>query len=102
MSPLLPHSLLILLPWLMAGVIAFRCFMVLHGMNWKERRCSVLLYWLFGASYITLMIASIGAAIHITQGEGITGDWLFLMASSGMILCDRRRRRKMQRAGVAA
>lgn len=94
--------LLIVLPWAMAAVIAFRCFMVLHGMRWRERRCSAVMYWLFGLSYITLMVASIGAAMHITEGEGITGDWLFLLASTGMILFDRRRRRKTPQAGVPA
>lgn len=90
-------ALSVLIPWAMAALIAWRCFMVLHGMNIAARRCSLVHFWLFGLSYATLMIASIGAAIHITRGEGITGDWLFLMASTGMILFDRRSRQKMDK-----
>lgn len=80
--------------WLMASVVAKRCFMVIYHMDFSTRHCSALFFWAFGLSYITLFIASLGAAIHITEGEGITGDWLFLISSAGLILFDRRRRKQ--------
>ena len=78
--------------WTLAIVVARRCFNVIYHMDVRARRCSLLQFWAFGLSYITLFLASVGAAIHIHEGQGTTGDWLFLIASAGLILFDRRRR----------
>jgi hypothetical protein len=83
----------IILAWALAAVVMRRCFMVIFHMDAGTRRCSLLQFWAFGLSYITLFLASLGAAIHISEGQGITGDWLFLSASAGLILFDRRPRR---------
>lgn len=83
--------------WAMALVIAHRCFMVIYHMDVMTRQCSLARFWCFGLCYGVLMVASLGAAMHITEGTGITGDWLFLIASAGLILSDRRKRREVQR-----
>lgn len=86
--------LLYLFAWALALVIARRCFMVIYHMDFKARRCPALQFWGFGLSYIALFLAALGAAIHISEGQGITGDWLFLLASAGLIICDRRQRKQ--------
>jgi len=90
------------LAWAMATVIAHRCFMVIYHMDVMTRQCSLLRFWCFGLCYGVLMMASLGAAMHITEGTGITGDWLFLTASAGLILSDRRKRRDNTFAGQLA
>lgn len=86
------NSLVLFVGWTMAAVITVRCFMVIYSMDFSGRRCSMGMFWLFGLSYIALMMAALTAAIHIYDGESGTGEWLFLGASTGMILFDRRRR----------
>ncbi len=81
------------LAWVMALVISHRCFMVIYHMELRTRQCSLVQFWCFGLCYGVLMMAALGAAMHITEGIGITGDWLFLIASAGLILSDRRKRR---------
>lgn len=92
-------ALVVFLAWVLAVTIAVRCFCVLHKMDMHSRRCSYGWFLAFGLSYATLMIAALGAAIHISEGHGITGDWLFLLASAGMIVFDRRRRRAAPEGG---
>jgi hypothetical protein len=89
-------AIFIVVAWVLAAIVARRCFMVVYHMDVVTRQCSLLQFWAFGLSYITLFIASVGAAFHITEGQAITGDWLFLMASAGLILSDRRKRKSMQ------
>jgi hypothetical protein len=86
-------ALSLLFAWALAAVVARRCYMVIYHMDVMTRQCSLLHFWAFGLSYITLFIASVGGAIHITEGQATTGDWLFLLASAGLILSDRRRRK---------
>ena len=84
------------LAWMLAFVIARRCFMVIYHMDYNTRQCSRLRFWCFGLCYCVLMVAALGAAAHIHEGQGITGDWLFLIASAGLIVSDRRKRREVQ------
>ena len=86
----------IVIAWVLALVVAKRCFMVIYHMDVATRQCSLARFWVFGGCYGLLMVAALGAAAHITEGQGITGDWLFLIASAGLILSDRRKRREVQ------
>jgi hypothetical protein len=48
--------------------------------------------WLaFGGSYALLAMASMGSMAHIIEGQGTYPDWIWLTASCGLILFDRRR-----------
>lgn len=85
-------TLLNLLAWVMAAVVIRRAFMVIFHMDRTDKSVPTWKFYGFGFSYALLFMAAAGAAIHITEGEGITGDWLFLIASSGLIVCDRRKR----------
>lgn len=88
------ETLLNVLAVALAAVIAIRCVRVIHNMNPSKRNGIGYFHWLaFGISYGVLCIAAIGAALHICNGTGIIGDWLWLGASTGLILFDRRARR---------
>ena len=78
--------------WAMAAVVAFRCFRVILHMNMRQRTAHYLKWLLFGLSYGVLMVAALGAAWHISTNQGTGGDALFLIASAGLIIFDRRRR----------
>ena len=82
--------------WGMAAIIFWRCMNVVRGMHFSTRRCALLHFYLFGAGYIMLAVAAIGAAMHISEGAGITGEWLWLTASTFLIVADRRRRRPLK------
>lgn len=95
---------------MMAGAIAFvlativvvRCVCVLHGMSFANRGRAYLIWLAFGLSYAVLCVAALGAAAHIAEGTGNAGDWLWLIASSGLIAFDRRSRIKTMMRGEAA
>ena len=82
----------------MALIIAFRCVRVIYHMDYKRRGVPYWRWLGFGVSYAVLSIAALGSALHILQGQGMPGDWLWLIASAGLISFDRRARRH---AGVA-
>jgi predicted glycosyltransferase involved in capsule biosynthesis len=79
----------------MAFIIARRCFSVLHGMNRKTWAGPYWKFFGFGVSYAILMIAAIGGAVNICAGVSEAGYWLFMAGSSGLILFDRRSRKKL-------
>lgn len=76
----------------LALIIALRCVRVIYHMDFKQRAIPYLQWLGFGVSYALLTVASLGAAVHILQGQGNPGDWGWLTASAGLILFDRRSR----------
>ena len=73
-------------------VIVIRCIRVLSNMEFKNRMSHYLQWFGFGLSYCLLCIAALGAVVHIIEGAGNPGDWLWLCSSAGLIICDRRKR----------
>lgn len=87
---------------ILALVVMVRCVCVLHGMNYRRRTRNYVGWFGFGLSYAVLCIAAGGAALHIYQGAGYWGDWLWLLSSTGLIAFDRRAPRPEQPAAQAA
>lgn len=81
-----------LIAWLMAMVIVWRCINVLRGMHFSRRGCPGWQFVAFGLSYVALAGSSIGAALVISYGDFTLSHLGFMVSSSGLILCDRRRR----------
>jgi len=76
-----------------AGVVIFvRALNVLRKMNVHERSEHYLAWLAFGLSYALLAVAAAGAVIAIWSGEFAFGHLIWLGASAGLILFDRRRR----------
>ena len=86
-----------LLALFMAAVILVRAVCVLHGMDFKTRSRNYVMWLLFGCSYIALAVAGLGSALQIFEDRGNVGDWLWLFASFGLIVFDRRARANFQR-----
>lgn len=76
-------------------IIAFRCIRVIHNMDLRHRSVSYWRWALFGLSYAVTCIAALGAAAHIIENHGNAGDWMWLSAGAGLILFDRRKRRRV-------
>ena len=83
-----------LLATLCMVVIVGRAVGVLAGMDHTTRTVSHMRWLAFGLSYLTLALAAIGSTWIIWQGKCTLGDYGWLAASSGLILFDRRPRRK--------
>lgn len=86
----------------LAAVVVVRCVCILHDMSFANRGRAYLIWLAFGLSYAVLCVAALGAAAHIAEGTGNAGDWLWLIASSGLIAFDRRSRIKTMMRGEAA
>lgn len=80
----------IALAWTLAAVVAVRCVCVLHGMSPRTRTKHYATWLGFGLAYAVLCVAALGSAAHITEGTATAGDWLWLLASCGLIAFDRR------------
>lgn len=84
------------LAWVLASIIVIRCARVLRGMDMGNRK-QPYWWWLgFGLSYVAVAGAALGSAAHISQGQGTLSLWAILLGSAGMILFDRRRRKKIE------
>lgn len=86
------HLSITIIAWLMASVIMWRCISVLRGMHFSTRSCPGWQFLAFGLSYVALAGSSIGAALVISYGDFTLSHVGFMVSSSGLILCDRRRR----------
>lgn len=76
----------------MAGVVLARCAWVINHMQFRNRGRPYLSWLAFGASYAVLAISACGSAAQIVDGRAWPGDWMWLAASCGLILFDRRGR----------
>lgn len=90
------NVLLDTLTLLTAGVVTVRCFCVIRKMQLRGRSCSYPRFLGFGVAYAVLMTAALWAAIELLQGSGGFRDLMWLAASAGLILFDRRRRRDVK------
>lgn len=82
-----------LVAMLLFGAILVRCAWVVNALRFTDRGGRSWLAWeAFGLSYCVLVLAAGGSAWQIAQGRHCVGDWLWLIASAGLILFDRRRR----------
>lgn len=77
-----------------AALIALRAIGILAGMDRTRRTVSHLRWLLFGLSYLGLALVAIGSAWVIWQDKFHLGDYGWLLTSAGLILFDRRPRRK--------
>lgn len=89
------HWVAITLAGACAGLIAWRVMSVLNHLNFHSRQHTYFRWLAFGLSYSLLLIAAFGSTVQILEGRAITGDWLWLLASAGLIVFDRRARRKL-------
>lgn len=76
----------------MAIVVAGRCCWVINHLNWRDRGRAYLPWLAFGASYALLAVCALGAAVQIVDGRAAAGDWMWLAASCGLIVFDRRKK----------
>lgn len=77
------------------GVILVRCALVVNALRFADRGGRSWLAWeLFGLSYCVLVLAAGGAMWQIVHRCGDLGDWLWLIASAGLIAFDRRQKWK--------
>lgn len=77
-----------------AGLIAWRVTSVLNHLDFRNRQHAYWRWLLFGLSYSVLLVAALGSTVQILEGRALIGDWLWLLASTGLILFDRRASRK--------
>lgn len=75
----------------LAGVIVARCVSVINCMHLRGRDRPYMPWLMFGGCYSLLAMASLGSAAHIIEGYGTAGDWIWLCASCGLIVFDRRK-----------
>lgn len=90
------HAISMMLGALMAGVVLFRVISVLDHMTPGARGISYLRFLGFGLSYVFLAVACVIAEIGVIEQQADPSDWLFLGASAGLIVFDRRRRRNCE------
>lgn len=92
----LASGLITLVPDLIAlaalAVILVRVICVLDGLHWRDRTIPAWQFIGFGLSYILLAGAAAIVCIGIHERQADPSDWMFLAASAGLILFDRRRR----------
>lgn len=89
-------TLIFLIAYGMAWIIARRCFNVLFNMNLDDWKGPYWKFFGFGLSYALLMIAAFGGALSICSVDSEAGYWFFMASSTGLILFDRRRRQKKE------
>jgi len=78
---------------LLFGAILIRCALVVNALRFVDRGGRSWLAWeAFGLSYCVLVIAAGRSAWQIVHQCPTVGDWLWLVASTGLIVFDRRRK----------
>lgn len=90
------RPILILFAFLMAATIMVRAICVIYHAYYKTHPRSKLHFAGFGYSYVALGAAAATALAYVFTNHFVYGQWavwLFLAASAGMILFDRRPRR---------
>ena len=90
------HIILMLLAALMATVVMVRAVFVIYKAYYKTHPRGNLHFVLFGYSYVAFGEAAATALAYLLTDQlayAKTAIWLFLAASSGMILFDRRSRK---------
>lgn len=75
----------------MAFTIVGRCVMVINSMHPESRDRRYCVWLAFGISYAMLALGGLGSMVQIIEGRGCAGDWIWLLASTGLIVFDRRR-----------
>ena len=88
--------ILMFLAGFMAVVIMVRAICVLYHAYYKTHARGKLHFAAFGYSYVAFGAAAATALVYLLtnhSGYGQAAIWLFLAASAGMILFDRRPRR---------
>lgn len=76
----------------MGALILARCAWVVNTLHPAARDRPYLPWLAFGVSYALLAISACGSAAQIVEGRAGAGDWLWLLASTGLIVFDRRGR----------
>ena len=76
----------------MAALVLGRCGWVINTMDARARNRHYVPWLLFGLSYGLLAISACGSAAQVVEGHAGPGDWLWLTASVGLIVFDRRGR----------
>jgi hypothetical protein len=90
------HVILMLLAALMATVVMVRAVCVIYKAYYKTHPRGNLHFALFGYSYVAFGVAAATALAYLITNDPAYSRpavWLFLAASAGMILFDRRPRR---------
>lgn len=90
------HLVLSAIACLMAAIIMVRAVCVLYHAYYKTHSRGKLHFAAFGYSYVAFGAAAATALVYLLtnhSGYGQAAIWLFLAASAGMILFDRRHRR---------
>jgi hypothetical protein len=77
----------------MFALILVRCAVVVNEMSFKGRNRSWVTWELFSGAYCLLVFSAGCSAYLLVTGYGTYRDWAWLMASTGLIVFDRRRRR---------
>lgn len=73
------------------GVVLVRCAIVCNALRLADRGGRSYLAWeAYGLSYCLLVLAAGGSALQIVNGRHGLCDWLWLLASAGLIAFDRR------------
>jgi len=86
---------LVTVAWAAAFIIAWRSLSVLHHMSYRDRGpCPGWRFIGFGLCYAVLAVCGFGSAIVVSQADFTISHVGFLMSSAGLIVCDRRCRRK--------
>jgi len=76
----------------LAAIVLGRCAWVINHLSWRHRGRPYPAWLAFGLSYALLAICACGSAAQIVVGRAGAGDWLWLLASAGLIVFDRRGR----------
>lgn len=76
---------------ILAVTVVVRCVCVIADMKFKSRTRAYCPWAGFGISYALLCVAAAGSFFHIAEGAAVLGDWLWLVASAGLIAFDRRK-----------
>lgn len=91
------HWIAITIAGACAVLIAWRVMSVLNHLNFRNRQHTYWRWLMFGLSYSLLLIAVCGSTVQILEGRSVAGDWIWLLASAGLIAFDRRAGRKPRR-----
>lgn len=80
---------------LLGAVIVMRAVSVISKMDMRSRSEHYLAWLGFGLSYALLAVSAVGSILALWAGSGQLGALSWLCASAGLILFDRRKRRRL-------
>jgi len=98
---ILLKALLVTAAWSAAFVIAWRSITVLRKLHiFGSKGRSPWYLTIFGICYSVLAISALGSAVVVSQADFTLSHFGFLMGSAGLIVFDRRRRDKCDKAAA--